>query len=333
MPFGSSLTDNKKKKEDEVEVRFQRVPINIRKIAESKSAAPKVALIGGPYTGKTGAMLSSGYLNLEYKDIFADKYPAVFNALKNGFLPEVNRLFIIESENTIENQINSPVGLPWFKEIRNKIDFVALEPAARRDKMNKDRSVEVDIGSIEKIEQLHDQYLQCIEYVEQEYKGDYNSVIGLDSGSRLYKILNDKLEILVQRRTPRGASEKTVNRLQQSSWQWRNAWWDEIFTKLRGHVGYTFVTFMMKEIPKHYREPGDPTHSIKWVNGTAYNFDQIYETYTDPLNKLHIKINSRFGSRYQDRKGLEKPDWSLDIDGRLSIFPAIESMVKVAGEW
>ena len=45
-----------------------------------------------------------------------------------------------------------------------------------------------------------------------------------------------------------------------------------------------------------------------------------------------MKINKKFGSRYRQR-GEATSDWALDMDGRLSIFPAIESMVKLAGEW
>jgi hypothetical protein len=334
MSFGSFTAKKKSTAaKPKGEVQFQRIPIDIRGLAETRSTGPKIALLGKAFTGKSGAMLSSVYLNTEYKDIYSEKYPATAAALKSGFLPEVESIFVIESENTLENQINNALGLPWFQEVKDKIQIVALETAARRDKMNRDRTVEVDLGSIEKIEQVHDQYIQCAEHVETILKDNYNAAVGLDSGSRLYNLLNQKNQILIQRRTPRGSSDQTVERIRQSAWEWRNSWWDEIFTKLRGHKGYTFCTFMMKETPKQYRAEGDPPSKPKWVNGTEFNFDQIYELYTDYNGLLSMKINQYFGSRYRDRSSKQETSWNLDTDGRLSIFPAIEDMVKLAGEW
>ena len=72
MTFGSSFA--KKKEVEQGEVQFQRIPIDIRKLAKTRSTGPKIALLGKAFTGKSGAMLSSVFLNMEHKDIFGEKY-------------------------------------------------------------------------------------------------------------------------------------------------------------------------------------------------------------------------------------------------------------------
>ncbi len=308
----------------------KKTELNIRKISNNIAAGYNFALSGGQSNGKTTSMLSFGFLNSIFYDAWKDKYPALAKALKRGVIPEVSRIFVIESENQIDKQLNRGFEAVLYKDIKDIVDIVDVDVVVRRDKINdEDMSVYTDPESIRKIEEAHDKYVL---FSQTAKECGPETVIGVDSASRFDDLLNAKSNIILGKRTAREVSDKVKEAISQSSWEWRNSWWNEVFINIRGAKGFTVSTFMLDEIPIQYQKPGGPKVRIKWPPRAEYNYDQIYELYKTDKRNLKARISEFGTSRYVFRGDkCPKNDWDLDV--KYTFFPVLEGMIQAMGEW
>ena len=246
---------------------------------DSKSGK-KISLLGQSTTGKSILMLNHGFYNSDYLDMIrkAEKFPYVVKALQGGYLPEINEILILESENNLSNALNTPntIENTLFKPFLKK-NIITIIPYIITDQGRVIRNGKIIDLSRENIDEIKTELKEKI--MELSDMTSENTLYGIDSGTKVKSIFDKglkKIVDLVQNRA--NASIEGIDKFSQLFYGDRNIEWGDMYEHLRGFRGWQISTFKEKETPKWVlkKEPGTAEESTKWVNGTEFYMDIVW---------------------------------------------------------
>jgi hypothetical protein len=292
-------------------------------------------------SGKTSSALALGFMQKQYlPQLRKAKLDVIADLLENGKIPEIKRIIIIESENSAQKQFSHGSDFERFKELRSIIKFIHIDPVSKEECATAD-GTEIKKKSLDEIQGMCDKYMNAIEkYAKID---DPNTLLILDSGSRLKLLLDTKAEIIVQKQIkqastgPNGTylpvSEETEKRIKGAKWINRNQWWNRYMTLIRGIKGWVVVTFMDEEVSQWIQDMQSSKGKVakqetrEWSPKTEFNFDLITLFKRNTINQIiTAEVES---SRYIKRGESPKP---IEIKGRYAYLKLINEFLTYASK-
>lgn len=310
---------------------LEREPWTKPVVSEIKSGLT-LAHVGQQSTGKTLAALEYGYLDLEYEDhLVKAGYGDIVEALKDGLIPEVKKIKMLESEWGTE-QLGRPLEDALIGEIwRNKVELKQID-LVTEDVLLSLEGVEDDPESLQLMNKAFDMYMYNLQDIAKSK--DRNTMTIVDSMSLFKDLIDTKTGVIFNKRT-RGKGEEVAKGVGGQRWTLRNQYWRKALTYLRAMPGWTVATFReLRNSEWAVKAFGSSPYKFVWTPDTGFQMDMVYYFYQDPMtNELNVKTMSDY-CRYLYR-GDDADDfnnYSIKLGSKLGIFPAIQGMVKVIRE-
>jgi len=327
--LGETSGPRKKK----AEVKKREISLNLVDLADMPGGGYTIAACGRPQTGKTDSFLTMGYINNTFADKYKERYPVLYQNLRDGEIPEVERIIVIESENAIGKQTKRKYEKRLLGPMREVIPIkvYSVPVVSQKELQAASGEWDVDPESVEDIMTASDIYMESLKEVMRDYGSE--TMILLDSASRFKKLLDSKAQIIYNQKV-KNKGEDTVKNEGFNKWGSRNMWWDAAMTMLRGAPGWVGATFMVVDnpdwVPKLQKKKGLTPEYTKtiWTKDTGFNFDVVYdfELQLDSTVNVVTRVG-RYMGRGEENQHLN--EFPLGMSDRLSFLQGIENMLTI----
>jgi len=301
-------------------------PIKYKKINKEAKFGLNIAIIAPATFGKTLTLVAFGYFNSKYvSKLDPKKFPYCIRLLKEGYMPEVERIVIHD----LDNGFHKAMSRGNFKKILEPlipiIDVVDFDLPTRDVEIiqGKTKSVRIDELLLAK---------RQVEDAAREAISDFGPEVlwGVDSLSEYYQVLDSMFSIVYE-----AIYDKEVGShvKEQRDWQIRNAWWTEYMKHKRKYKGWQIDTVKAIPIPEQWiktktTDRSDDPFNIKWAEGSGgneFNLDQIYRMYQDNAGFPYFNLVE---GRYKDKLAQENIEIYYELDKRTVAFYIIEHIAK-----
>ena len=301
--------------------------------SEEKPGALNMAFIGYEHSGKSILYTLSGYFNQKWwtgssakegGHIRIDKYPKCKQMIKEGIVPEVEQLQVIDldcSYSTLSKLgIFGKLARPLYK--AKIIKSVGIPIPQRQAKLINNKIKEISLADFDITKQKIDN-----EIAKAVKDNPESTALAIDSMTSLDELLNNKFRVLyeiaiapVDRGKKKGKDYygSSLDGIKQSYWKIRTGWWVGTLRTKRQYSGWQFDTYkvetkhpvwLKKERETAEEDNKDPkkvkTYKIEWAPKTKYDLDLILWLENNGLKgnfaKYWAKIKNRFeGSSLMD---------------------------------
>ncbi|KKN22679.1 hypothetical protein LCGC14_0912620 [marine sediment metagenome] len=271
--------------------------------SDEKKGNINVAFIGYEHSGKSILYTLSGYWNQKWwttstakqgGHIRIDKYPKCKQIIKEGILPEIELVQVIDLDCSYASL--SKIGIfgklarPLYK---NKIiKSVGIPIPQRQAALINNRIKEISLQNFDITKQKIDNEIS--KAVEDNPE---TTALALDSMTSLDELLNNKFRVLYEvALAPQDRGKKkgkdyygsSLDGIKQSYWKIRNGWWVSTLRTKRQYKGWQFDTYKVE--PKHpvwlkkERETAEDEgkdvnkvkdYKIEWAPKTKFDLDII----------------------------------------------------------
>ena len=296
-----------------------------------KPGALNCAFIGYEHSGKSILYTLSGYFNSKWwttssakegGHINIDKYPKCKQLIKEGWVPEVEKVQVIDLDCSYKTL--SKIGIfgklvrPLYKA---KIIKVGSIPVPQRQAGLVNNIIkEIAIKDFDITKQKFDNELTVA-----VRDNDETTALAIDSMTSVDELLNNKFQILYEialaphkKKDPKDHYGSALEGIQQTYWKIRNGWWLQTLRTKREYRGWQFDTYKVetkhpiwleKEQEKAKAKGEDPnsvkTYIIEWAPKTKYDLDLIFWLENNGLKgnagEYWVRLKNRFeGSTLMD---------------------------------
>jgi len=256
-----------------------------------KGSGRNIAHVGPDSSGKTTAMLQWGYLNSRYFDQMGDDYPLTKKALKCGAVPEVEKIYVVETQNKLRKALDSHMTVEYHmmnQLVKDGTKFELKEIPMKRliETIVNGKVVANNIAEIEATAKAFSDELHASVKLGPEY------LFGVDSMSDFYRILDDKQGLMYQYILKAKFIDKDVDQyskelveaagslkqMRDASWAYRNKWWFDPLIAKKAFLGWNIDTYYESELtPRKDMEGGGYAGKVFWPKGTTGHLDaQFY---------------------------------------------------------
>jgi hypothetical protein len=255
-----------------------------------------IAFVAKEMKGKTLLATLCGYLNTEYFDKFnvKEEFPKVYQIIKTGLLPEVERIQVLDLDNSYKKLSKLGIFGRLVKPLYNEHKIQRKTIKIPKRKVDIANPYAMELAGID-----IDRTKKRIENAITENVTDNGSEVMflIDSMSSYDELLNDKFRIIYESVLAKedekkfGSSLKGIN---QSYWKIRNGWWIETLRDKRSYKGWQIDTYKMstkpdmwleKEIDSAIKKGKDPKkvleYSIQWAPKTEFDLDMVFNIEND----------------------------------------------------
>lgn len=303
-----------------------------QKATKTGKAGLNIAHIGEQTSGKSIAALQYGYLDLKYEnELVSAGYEDVVQALKDGLIPEVKKIYRVESE-LDSGQLNRPIERALIGEIwDNKVEHIRVEPVSD-DIMLKVEGTERTEEGLDLINKSFNQYMGAFEQIAK--KQDPESAMIVDSMT-LFKYLIDLQCSITWQKQAREGDEEWNKGVNSNKWVLRNQYNRKALLYLRSIPGWTILTFReVKNSDWVIQTYGSEPTKFDWTNDTGFQMDMVYHFKKNKLNNdLTVKSLPEYCRYLYRGKDSDKyNEFKIDKGSRISIFPAIQGVIKTMRE-
>jgi len=253
-----------------------------KKINEDEKFGRNIAIIAPATYGKSVMATAYGYFNSKYiSHLDKDLFPYSIRLLKEGYMPEVERIVIFDLDNNFRKSMTPSKFKTLLTPLIPIIDVVEFDIP--------ERDVEVVDGKTKsvRIEELLEAKRQ-VEDAAKEAINDFdeNTLWIIDSLSEYYQVLDSMFSIVYEAIYDKEVGAHVKD---QKDWQIRNAWWTEFMKRKRKYRGWQIDTIKAIPIPEQWIKTktvdrSEDPFNIKWAEqsgGNAFNLDQVYRLYID----------------------------------------------------
>jgi len=292
--------------------------INYRPLSKAKFGL-NIAVLGQDMLGKSLLSYMFGYFNSKYiSKLDPEEFPNTIELLKGGYMPEVERIVVLDLDNSFEKNSSRGTFYDLTHPLR-EITYIDTIYIPKRQSKAKEGTV-VNVRS-EELFKAKRKVEDAIDVAMEDY-GEGTLFI-IDSMSSYYECLNDMFSIVYEAAFGKSAYSKVD---QQNQYQIRNAWWAETMKKKRNFPGWQIDTIKVIEKPDHWKKKGQSDFNFKWAEGSGnnqFNLDQIYWIKRDSDGLAYFDIvNARYKSLIEaENMGIYYP-----LKKRTAPFVFIEQM-------
>jgi hypothetical protein len=285
--------------------------------------------IGEQTSGKSIAALQYGYLDLDYEnELVRAGFEDIAQALKDGTIPEVKKIKRLESE-LDSGQMNRSIEKGLIGEIWDKkVNHVKIKPASDDMILHKD-GVEHSEEGLNLINRNFALYMNTFE--ELAKNKDPTTACIIDSMT-LFKYLIDVQCSLIWEARAREGDEQWTKGVNSNKWVRRNKYNRKALLLLRSVPGWTILTFREVENSDWVvREYGADRTKLDWTKDAGFQMDMVYHFTKDRMNnnQIHVRAMPKFCRYlYEGEDSAKYTDFDIDTGSRLSIFPAIQGILK-----
>ncbi len=252
-------------------------PVRYKKINVDKRFGMNLAIIAPATFGKTLTATAFGYFNSKYiSKLDKEKFPYSIRLLKEGHMPEVERIVLHDLDNGYEKAMSRGNFKTILAPLIPIIDVVEFDIPERDVEVEKGKTKSVRVYELLKAKRE-------VEDAAKEAVKDFGPEVlwVIDSMSEYYQVLDSMFSIVYEAVYDKEVGSRVEN---QRDWQIRNAWWTEYMKRKRKYKGWQVDTVKAIPIPKQWIKTkkvdrsADP-FNIKWAEGSggnAFNLDQVY---------------------------------------------------------
>jgi len=300
--------------------------------SEEKPGNLNVAFLGYEHSGKSILYTLSGYFNQKWwtgstakqgGHIRIDKYPKCKQMIKEGIVPEIEHLQVIDLDCSYASLsklgIFGKLARPLYK--AKIIKSVGIPIPQRQAALINNKIKEISLQDFDITKQkIDNEILKAVE------DNPETTALAIDSMTSLDELLNNKFRVLyevalapVDRGKKKGKDYygSSLDGIKQSYWKIRNGWWVSTLRTKRQYKGWQFDTYKVE--PKHpvwlKKEKKDAEteeelakikdYKIEWAPKTKFDLDIILWLENNGLKgnfaKYWAKIKNRFeGSSIMD---------------------------------
>lgn len=320
MGFEKYSKPSKKTEEDKT----LKTPIKYQKINEDDKYGANIAIIGPATFGKSLMSAAFGFFNSTYvSKLDKTKFPYSIELLKEGHMPEVERIIIHDVDNNFKKSMSRSTFKTILKPLIPIIEVVEFDIPERDIEVQNGKAVSVRFDELLKSRRE-------IEDAAKEAVKDFGpeTLWIVDSLSEYYQVLDSMFSIVYEVMYGKAASTGIEN---QKDWQIRNAWWTEYMKRKRKYQGWQLDTVKAVEIPPHWRKnartKADP-YNIKWAEGSGgniFNLDQVYRMFQDDAGLPYLNL---IDGRYKSKIASENMKMYYQYDKRDIAFNIIEHIAE-----
>lgn len=301
--------------------------------SEETPGALNVAFLGYEHSGKSILYTLSGYFNQKWwttspakegGHIRIDKYPKCKQLIKQGVVPEIETLQVIDLDCSYgalsKLGIFGKLARPLYK---NKVIKRTSIPIPQRQAgLVNNRIKEISIRDFDITKQKIDNEIS--KAVEDNPE---TTALAIDSMTSLDELLNNKFRVLYEvalapidrgKRKGKDYYGSSLDGIKQSYWKIRNGWWVSTLRTKRQYKGWQFDTYKietkhpvwLKKEKETAEEEGKDVSKVKdykieWAPKTKYDLDLILWLENNGVKgikgKYWTKIKNRFeGSSIMD---------------------------------
>jgi hypothetical protein len=272
-----------------------------------------VALPAFEWKGKSLLATLIGFLNTEYFDMFdvQENYPNVYRLIKEGYIPEVEEIRVLDLDASYENLSHSGIFYDLVKPLYKdeKIKRKTIKVKRRQQRLINNDIREVALLDIDKTKAQIENYITMA-------TRDYGPEVAflIDSMSSYDELLNDKFRILYENviaEEDKRALGSSLKGIKQSFWTIRNGWWLETLRDKRSYKGWQIDTYKIspksdiwleKEIETAKKSGKDVDdivdYTIQWAPRTEFELDFIMQINNDGDN-YWVDVRNRFQGNTQ----------------------------------
>jgi len=335
MGVGGTKKVKEEQKKEENRIHTRESNVEWENLVSVESSGYALGFYGETKTGKT--ITSLGFANLRHEMIPAweKDYPLTAEALRDGTIPEINKIIIIDTENAIKKQIGQVLEKKLLKFITGHVEIKYKKvPISVPDS---------DLKDLEKGIIISDESAQLIfdsvELVETAIKwasenSDQNTLVIFDSASKYLDLLTGKGTVQYNRRI-RDRGEEYVKTEGMHKYVIRKQWWDASLGILRGTAGWIISTFRVVPNSEYSIAVAKAKNrTVKYfktlaLDTTGFNLDMEYD-FSFAKDKFERHIDIRVG-RWVDTEDNDENKFLISSRTRFSSLKIIEAMLKVWG--
>jgi hypothetical protein len=316
------------------DVRHRRVKVDFEELNEEPVAnGYTLGFYGRTKTGKTTTAISLANLRLEMIPAWEKWFPLCAENLRNGMLPEINRIIIVDTEAAIKKQMGQIEQRNMFKFINGRVKV--LHKAVPIKVPNSDLE-DLDKGKVisdESAQLIYDKVEMIESYLEWAHdNADEHTLVIFDSASRYLDLLKAKGTIQYNRRILLFGKD-SVKQEGFHALEYRKIWWNATMEQLRSTPGWVVSTFRVvptsdysiavaqsKGLEPQYTK----TEALK-TTGFALDMEYDFDFGETDFSK-HVDIRA---GRWVDETDDENNNFDLTKSNRYSGLQMIENMLKV----
>jgi len=320
----------KSKKQEEVKVLTEE--IKYKTIDLKNKFGLNLAIIGQHTRGKSTLAGTFGFFNSKYVNkLDPEKFPNTIKLLKGGYMPEVEKVQILDLDNGYEKASSrgsfKNIMKPLFED--DIVEIKALYIPERQENIEDGEVFDSNIKELEKAKREIETYIK--------YACKHNGpevLFIIDSMSSYEEVLNNRFKILFEKvaNLPSLASTIDMKKLNQAFWTIRNGWWNEIMKTKRGYPGWqidiykaTATLDWVKETQKKEGKPVTQYH-IQWGspnNAPLFNLDQVYFLHRDVDDLPYVDLKE---GRYKSQNKADNHNIRYELKKRNAGLILIEHM-------
>ena len=297
-----------------------------KKVDDNAKYGKNIALLGLPMAGKTNLLLQHGFFNSKFIPYIKEAgFHEIVELLKSGFLPEIEKIVIIESENNLLKALNDGIEKALYKPLRDIIDIIPITIPRKNVVIRGGKLVNINKEILSQVREKYKETVKALVDDEPE-----TTLLGIDSASKYKKLLDDKIGTaidLVEKRA--NASLEGLDKYTMIAYAHRNTEWEEVMEYIRGFRGWNIDTFKESKTPKFVldKDPSADELSTKWVTGTEHFLDIVWRitALSNGVRQVEIVDGQ---SRYLPSKAELLKPFKIPMDSRMAAMPLISRMTE-----
>lgn len=275
-----------------------------------------VALPAYEWKGKSLLGTLIGFLNTEYFSMFdvQENYPNVYRLIKEGYIPEVEALQVLDLDASYENLSHSGIFFELVKPLYSagKILRKTIKVPQRQQKLLNNTIREIAMFDIDKTKiEIENEITIAVR--------DNGPEIALliDSMSSYDELLNNKFRIIYENviaEEDKRSLGSSLKGIKQSFWTIRNGWWLETLRDKRSYKGWQLDTYKIEDKPdiwlekeiKMAKDKGKRVEDIvpfkiQWAPRTEFELDFIMQINNDG-ESYWVDVKNRFQGNADGQK-------------------------------
>lgn len=285
-----------KDKEVEEEAVY-REKIEYKLINEEDNFGLNIAILGEDMVGKSLMAALFGYFNSKFLPyIDNEKYPNAIRLLKEGYMPEVEKIKVLDLDNSFRKSASrgtfKQLLLPFIRE--NAISYETIRLPTRQQRIVNGK---VENFKSDELFKAKKKIEDAIEIACEDYGPE--TLFLIDSMSSYYEVLDDMFSIVWEYIND---AEMFAHVDNQKDWRIRNSWWRRTMKLKRNYPGWQIDTIKVVEKPDHWKRSGQSPYNFKWPVGSGdnnFNLDMIYWLKRTEEGNAYADITN---GRYKDEK-------------------------------
>lgn len=318
---------------DDVKTREQVIDFSSFEDEKEESAGYTFGFYGLTKTGKSCTAYSLANLRKEMIPAWEEDYPLCAKALREGLIPEINRVIFIDTENAFKKQKNQLEQKRLFKYIDGRVEFL-YKPVPiqipNSDLEDLKKGMTISAESAKQIYEDVDLVENIIRWAKEN--SDENTLVIFDSASKYLDLVAAKGTIQYDMRISQKGKD-AVKDEGYHKWEMRKMWWDATLGMLRGTPGWIVSTFRVVpnsdySIAISKQKGREPVYTKdEALKTTGFALDMEYDfDFGETKFTRHVSIRN---GRWVDEQDDDNNKFIISKTSRFSSLKLIESMLEV----